>query len=157
MNITKKILAILLGLSTAVGTPIVFAAATTTSLTASISCPEIGNKGKEKVSNSGTVLSGAGAERFRLGNGTASPTTHPLYSGPTPAGVPMDLVAGGYANSSTAYNATTNVVTCNFASSGGHPPFHITHTLQNLANGVVTSSGVEEIIIKFAIGLRNKV
>jgi hypothetical protein len=156
MNKTKKIFAILLVCSTTVVTSMAFAA-TTTSLSASISCPDIGAKGKGKVSNSGTVLSGEGSERFRLGDGSASPTKYPLFSSVTPAGVPLDLVAGGYANSSTAYNPSTNLVTCNFTSSLGHPPFHVTHTLQNITNGVVTSSGAEEIIIKFAIGLRNKI
>lgn len=156
MNRMKKIFTVLLGFSTVFASPIIFAA-TATSLSASISCPDIGNKGKEKVSNSGTVLSGEGSERFRLGDGSASPTKHPLFSGATPVGVPIDLVEGGYTNSSTEYNGATNAVTCNYASSKGLPSFHVSHTLQSITNGIVTSSGVEEIIIKFAIGLHNKV
>lgn len=127
-------------------------AANLTGLSVSISCPDIGNSGKEKVTNNGTEVSGKGSERFYL-NGHKSKDSFPLFSAATPAGVPLDLVAGGYANSGTSYDATTNVVTCHFTSVSANPPFQVSYALKNVTNGVVTDSGNEEIKIKFSIGV----
>lgn len=149
MKSIKCVTFILFGLSTFVATQTAMAVPGNLSL--SLSCPDIGNQGSEKVVNSGTALTGVASERLHV-TGGVSKDTHPLFAGSTPAGVPIDLVAGGYANSSTSYNASTNVVTCNFTSSSGNPPFSITYVLQNITNGIVTSAGKEEIKIKFNVG-----
>lgn len=148
MKKTKGFISLLCCLSAILAAPFAMAI----SLSSSISCPDIGNKGSEKVYNSGTLLSGEGSERLHVSSGN-SKDSHPLFSAATPAGVPIDLVAGGYHNSGTSYNASTDVVTCKFASTLAKPDFQITYTLKNIKNGIVTSSGLEEIKIKFDVGL----
>jgi hypothetical protein len=121
-------------------------------LSVSLDCPDIANHGTEKVTNFGSVMTGPGIERLHVSGGSSA-STNPVFAGITPAGVPMDLVAGGYTNNGVSYSASTNLITCHFASAT-NPSFDLTYMLQNLTNGIVTKSSAEEIHVKFNVAIK---
>ena len=114
-------------------------------------CPDIANKGTEKVTNYGTYIAGPGIEK--VNSGTPS---FPLFQGPTVPGanIPVDLVSSGYFNNGVSYNSTDGAVTCYFASSMGFDPFSVSFLMTNAMNGTTVSSSAEEIHIKLPVGLK---
>lgn len=129
-----------------------FSMAVPGNISLSINCPII-VANNEKVTNFGNVMMGPGIERVNV-NGEASGTSKPLFTGITPAGVPLDLIAGGYYNNGTSYSADNNLVTCFYDSTSGNPAFALTYMIKNILNGVVTASNLEVIKIKFDVSLK---
>lgn len=117
-----------------------------------LDCPDIGNPGHpEHVVNYGTYLSGHGIERVG-----ANDDTSPLFSGLIQAGlnIPIDLKTAGYHNAGTAYDPSSGLVTCKYASALGFSPFNLTLQLNNSIGGIVTKSAIEEINIMLQVGLK---
>lgn len=113
-----------------------------------LNCPDIANKGKERVSNYGPALTGAGTERV-----ATNPPTFPIFAGANPGGVPIDLVSNGYTTSGTSYDPTTGLVTCHYKSPMATPPFDLIYQLKNALGGIITKSTDNEISIKFLMGV----
>lgn len=142
----KKITTSLLTLTALITTQIAMAVPGNISIR--LDCPDIANKGKERVSNYGPALTGPGTERV-----ATNPATFPIFAGANPGGVPIDLVANGYTASGTSYDPTTGIVTCHYSSTMATPPFDLTYQLKNSLDGIVTKSTEDKISIKFLMGV----
>ena len=114
-------------------------------------CPDISDHSADKVINYGTYLAGAGSIKVNGDN-----PSHPLFQGPVLLGanIPINLKAAGYDGYKVTYNPATGAVICHFKSSKGYTPFEISYVMKNALNGVVTSSGDEQIRITIPVGLR---
>jgi hypothetical protein len=114
-------------------------------------CPDISDHTADKITNYGTYLAGLGAIKVNGDN-----PSHPLFQGPVLPGsnIPTDLKAAGYDGYKVTYNPATGAVICHFKSTKGYTPFEISYVMKNAMDGVVTSSGDEQIRITIPVGLR---
>ena len=121
------------------------------SVKVTMDCPDIANKGSEKVTNYGTYIAGPGIERVN-----SDTPTFPLFQGPIVPGanIPVDLKANGYFQTGNSYNPSNGAVTCYYASSMGFDPFSLSYLMTNALNGTTVGHGVDEIHIKLPVGLK---
>lgn len=108
--------------------------------------------GLHTLTNDGVTISGLAHESL---NGSSA--HHPLMSGPTPAGIPLNLEEGRYFRFGADYNSMTGVVSCHYHSSLGLPDFNVFYTLTNGTGGEIKYTTIGSIRIQFHFGLKKDI
>jgi hypothetical protein len=118
-----------------------------------VACPEIKPAGQQDlVRNYGTYLAGTGWLRVNSG-----PRSQPLFQGAVLPGsnIPTNLMAALYKNNGVTYNPLSGAVICKYKSLiPAFDQFAISYIMTNALNGTVSSSTMDQIRLKFPMGLK---
>ena len=117
-----------------------------------IVCPDTSGTGQHTLSNFNSYIAGYGKEYINSGNPAH---VSPYFSMKTFGGNFPALISGGaYASTSTQFDPIQSLVTCNYTSSAGFDPIHVSYWLTNAQGSTILSQTPDTITINLYLGLK---
>jgi hypothetical protein len=113
-------------------------------------CPTISGSSMQTLRNWGYRITGYGVQVIDGTTDMYAPFFN--YYVPTGAKIPASLTS--YASSSTSYESTTGVVSCNYTSNAGFDAFSVSYQTTHGDGGVVTAQTATSITIAYTVGLK---
>lgn len=117
-----------------------------------IVCPDTSGTGQYTLSNFNDYIAGYGKEY--INSGTPAHVS-PYFSVKTYGGnFPALISEGAYVSTSTQFDPGQSLVTCNYISSAGFAPIHVSYWLTNAQGSTILSQTVDTININVYLGLK---